>query len=348
MTRYSSIHDLKSAAAQALPSDVYEYLTGGAEDFRTGERNIAAYQHWQLRPRRLVDVRQVDTSFEIFGEKWPVPVMLAPVGLQAGFHPDGEIATARAAQAKGWQMGVSTVSNFSYAEIAAEMQRKPWFQLYPTTNRAVTETLVRRAEDHGCPVLVLTVDVPVLGNRQKHRAHLVAATTEGKIRMGNLEGANGHEMFNDPGMTWDIIAWLRQNCKMKIVLKGILTAEDAHLAVQHGVDGIWVSNHGGRQLESDLSTLEALPEIVGTVRGQVPILLDGGIRRGTDVLKALALGADAVCLGRAFCYGLAANGQAGVERVLEIFEDEIERDMQLLGVTRLRDLGGDFLREKRW
>ena len=345
---YKSVWDFKAKAKKLLPEDVFEYLEGGAEDRHTVERNILAYRHFQLRPRRLVDVTTIDTSVNILGEQWFNPFALAPVGLQKYFHSAGEIATAMAAAKSGHQMAVSTVSNASYAEVASHFTRKPWFQLYPTTNREVTKVLLKKAEESGCKVLILTVDVPVLGNRQKHRKHLVEATTKGMVRLGNLDGVKGNEAFNDPSLTWKFIDWIREYCNMKVVLKGIMTREDAELCLLHDVDGVIVSNHGGRQLESGLSTLECLEEVVQAVAKKIPVLLDGGIRRGTDILKALSLGANAVFIGRAFCYGLAVAGQAGVEAILKILREELLRDMQLLGVTKVSDLNKNFIRIPRF
>jgi len=343
----NSINGLKQLAAEKLKKEFFNYLTGGADDKRTLSRNISAFQNIQIRPRRLVDVRHIDTSVSIFGEQWDSPIALAPIGWQGYFHSDGELATARAAHTLDRIMVASTVSSYAYAEIAAEMERKPWFQLYPTTIRTVTEKLLQRAEEAGCPVLVLTVDTPVFGNRENHIRTLVNSYSGKQGKTGNLAGLLPEGATpQDPSMTWEMIAWLRRHCNMKIVLKGILTHEDAILAIEHGADGIIVSNHGGRQLESDLATIEALPEIIDVVKGKLPVIFDGGIRRGTDIFKALAIGADVVCAGRAYCYGLAAAGQAGVEKALTILQEELERNMRLAGVTSLNNLNQNFIRIK--
>jgi len=344
MENLKSVGQFMERAKETLPTDVYEYLNGGADDLLTANRNIEAYKHIQLRPRRMVNVSQVNTQVEILGEKWDTPIALAPVGLQGYFHKDGEVATGKAANALGHQMVVSTVSNCSYAEIAEQFDRKPWFQLYPTTNRTVTKKLITNAEDQGCPVLVMVVDVPVLGNRQKHRKHLVEATEGRTVRLGNLEGVKGNESFNDPSVDWGFVKWMRDNCDMKIVLKGIMTAEDAVLAKETGVDGIVVSNHGGRQLESGTGSIEVLGEVCAAIGNSVPVMMDGGIRRSTHVIKALALGAKAVFIGRAFCYGLAVGGEAGVAAVLKIFQEELIRDLQLMGVPNITDLNKNHLR----
>lgn len=338
LSQYKNIRSFKEKAKEKLSEEVFDYLAGGADDMRTLNRNIRAFEDFQIRPRRLVDVRHIDTSIELFDEKWSTPILIAPVGLQGLFHPDAEIATAKAAQVQGHLMIASTVSQFPYTDIAKELDRKPWFQLYPTTNRAITKLLLQKAEENHCPVLVLTVDLPVPGNREKHLHLLTDTGAIKRPKFGNLDHLLSNETFFDPSMTWEIIPWLRDHTKMKIVLKGIMTAEDTALAIKYGVDGIIVSNHGGRQLESDLSPIECLKEIADEAKGKLPIILDGGIRRGTDIFKALALGANAVGIGRAYCYGLAAAGQAGIERVLEIFKEELVRNMRLAGTISIKSI----------
>lgn len=303
-----------------------------------------AFHHYQIRPRRLVDVSNVDTSISLFGKKWKSPIALAPVGMQGMFHPDGELATAKAADAKGHLLVTSTVSTLPFPEIANEMKDKPWFQLYTSSNIETTKHLLELAQLGEAEVIVLTVDVPVVGNREKHARILSGNMREHNV-LGNFKNIEAD--FN-PSLDWSFISWLKKNCDMKIVIKGIMTKEDATLCLEHEVDGIIVSNHGGRQLESDLSTIEILGEIVQTIRGEIPVLIDGGIRRGTDIFKALAIGATAVCIGRAYIYGLAAEGQQGVEGVLEILQTELERNMKIAGVTNLNDLTSNWIRGKRF
>lgn len=348
LSNFKSINDLKKIAGKKLNAQAFDYLVAGAEDSRTLYRNITAYSDYQIRPRRLIDVSKIDMSIDLFGQKWSSPILLSPVGVQALFHPEGEIATAKAAYQKKHLMIASTVSNFSYQEIAANFEIKPWFQLYPTTNLQARKTLIKKAAENGCEVIVLTIDIPIVGNREKHAKMLIDNVHGRSGTMGNLDGLlNQDDIFHDLSMTWDIIPWIRSQTSMKLILKGIFTYEDALLATQYGVDGIIVSNHGGRQLESDMSTIEVLPEILNAVDGKIPVLIDGGIRRGTDIIKALAMGAKAVCIGRPYIYGLAAFGQLGVERVLEIFREELERNMRLTGVTKIAQLNTNYIRKKQ-
>lgn len=337
-----NLFDLEEVARARLDPETYDYLTGGSDDMRTTRANVDAFPQIGIRTRRLVDVTEVDTAVEVLGERWNTPIALAPVGFQAMFHEQGELETARAAATRQHRLIVSTVSSFGVDRIA-EAGGPPWFQLYPTPDPEITRTLLRRAEDAGCTVVVFTVDVPVIGNREKGESKLNALLGEGHLSMGNFAGLRGGLTLDTPAVTWETVGWLRENCSMKILLKGIVTAEDAALAVEHGVDGLIVSNHGGRQEESDRSTMECLPEVVVASEGKLAVLIDGGIRRGTDVFKALALGADAVCIGRPFCWGLAAFGQSGVERVLELLQEELQRIMRLAGTTSIDRITAAFV-----
>lgn len=336
LSNLKNVFDFERLSRKVMGEDALLYLNGGSDDLRTVKLNAEAYQEIQIRARRLIDVTNVSTSVKLFGQTLENPIILSPVGFQKFFHPEGEIGAAKAAVKKKHQMIVSSVSNYSVNEIADQSQAKLWFQLYPTVDRKVTKKLLERAEKAGCKVCVLTVDSPVLGNRERSGSTLSKLMDDKVLKMGNYEGIMPEgTTFADAGMTWDIIAWLRANCDMKIVLKGIVTREDAALSIEHNVDGIIVSNHGGRQLESLRSTIDCLPEIVEEINGKIPILIDGGIRRGTDVFKALALGATAVCIGRPFCWGLGALGQQGVEMVLDLLKAELIRDMQLAGTASI-------------
>lgn len=344
LSNLKNVFDFEKLSRKIMGEDALLYLNGGSDDLRTVKLNTEAYQEIQIRARRLIDVTNISTKVKLFGQTLENPIIMSPVGFQKFFHPDGEIGSAKASVKKKHQMIVSSVSNYSVNEIAEQSQAKLWFQLYPTMDRKVTKKLLERAEKAGCRVCVLTVDSPVLGNRERSGTTLDKLMDAKILKMGNYEGIMPDgTTFDDAGMTWDIIAWLRANCNMKIVLKGIVTKEDAALSIQHNVDGIVVSNHGGRQLESLRPTIECLPEIVEEINGKIPILVDGGIRRGTDIFKALALGATAVCIGRPFCWGLGALGQQGVEMVLDILKAELIRDMQLAGTSSIEKISRNHI-----
>lgn len=335
-----NVHHFQAAAHKILNKESIAYLEGGADDNYTLKRNVSIFQKLQIRPRRLVDVSRIDMSIRMFGKTYETPFILGPVGLQRLFHREAELATAKAADKNRTLMISSTTSNESIGAISNAFggETKPWFQLYPTSDLTFREKLVKDAEAAGCKALVLTVDMPVLGNRESHVDQLKYSLHHQNSRMGNLASIPEGESFLDPSLTWRVISWLKVRTSMKILLKGIMTAEDARLAVENGIDGIIVSNHGGRQLECNMSPLECLEAVVEIVKGRIPVIMDGGIRRGTDVFKALALGAKAVCLGRAYIYGLSVGGEAGVSRVLEILEKELFMAMQLAGVPAIKDM----------
>jgi isopentenyl diphosphate isomerase/L-lactate dehydrogenase-like FMN-dependent dehydrogenase len=333
---FKNVFDLEELSRKVMGDDAIEYLNGGADDLKTVKANLAGYDKIQIRARRLIDVRTISTKIELFGQTLETPLILSPVGFQKFFHLEGEVGTAKAAASRKNQMIVSTVSNYSVSEVAAAYGPNLWFQLYPTPDRKITKILLDKAATSGCTVCVLTVDTPVVGNRESSVTTLFKLIEAGELKMGNLEGILPEGMsFTDMTVTWDMIAWLRANCNMKIVIKGIVTREDAALALEYGVDGIIVSNHGGRQLESNRGTIECLPEVVEAIQGKIPVLIDGGIRRGTDIFKALAMGATAVCIGRPYCWGLGALGQEGVEIALDLLHAELIRDMQLAGTTSI-------------
>lgn len=326
-----SLYELEEFAKKGMGEDALLYLNGGADDLFTIKANMEAFRKIQIRPRRLVDVRNISTQLQLFDQVLDSPLLLSPVANQRYFHSQGEIATAKAAKVANHTMIASSLSNFSINQIKEESGANIWFQLYPSPVRDVTKKLLEKAEKAGCKVLVLTVDSPIVGKREKF-----SLINFGILRKANYEGILPKGVgILDAGMTWDIVAWLKKNTKMKIVLKGIVTHEDAYLACENGADGIIISNHGGRQLESNRATIDCLPEIIDAVRDKIPVLIDGGIRRGTDIFKALALGAKAVCIGRPFCWGLGAYGQEGVKMALEILKKELIRDMRLAGTTTL-------------
>ncbi len=350
-----NVMDFERAAQRAMPPAHFGYLQTGVDDDRTLRANREGFNHYYLRPRRLVDVSQVDTSIELFGERWDTPIVLAPAGSQRGFHPDGEEAVARAAREKRHLQILSTVTTTGVEDVIAARGAPVWYQLYPTMNRDVTRSLVQRAEAAGCPVLVLTVDLPAGSNRETERRSVALDARD--CRTCHDPSARGYfqrkRMFDgldltgvdarigglfDPRLTWDFVGQLKAMTAMKVVLKGIVTAEDAGRAVASGVDGIIVSNHGGRAEESGRATVRSLPEVVQAVGGRVPVLVDGGFRRGNDIIKALALGATAICIGRPYLWGLGAFGQAGVEQVLGILRAELELAMQMAGTPRVGDI----------
>jgi 4-hydroxymandelate oxidase len=347
-------------AAKLLPRSVYDYYAGGADDETTLAANRAAFGDFALRPRVLVDVSEVDARVHLFGDDVAFPVLLAPTAFQRLAHRDGELASGRAAAALHSIMIASTLATHSVEDIAATGARL-WFQLYVFRDRGITTELVRRAEAAGCRALVLTTSVPVQGNRERdaHNQFRLPAGTE----MANFrgmrqatfppaaDGGSGLMAFIsaefDPTLTWDALDWLRSITSLPILLKGVMHPADARLAVEHGADGIIVSNHGGRQLDTAMATLHALPDVAAAVAGRVPVLVDGGVRRGTDVVKALLLGARAVLIGRPCLWGLAMDGQAGVEQVLRSLRDETRRTLALMGAPAISALEPDQIAAAR-
>lgn len=351
-----NLADYEALARERLPRMVYDYYAGGADDEVTLRLNRSAYESLLLRPRVLVDVSRIDTSLELLGHRLPFPVLLAPTAFQRLAHPDGELATARAARAAGTLfMMAGTLSTTSVEDTAQALGGPFWLQVYVFRDRALTEHLVERARAAGCSALCLTVTFPVAGNRERDARNgfalppgLDMANFRG-LAQARFPGTHGSGLAAfvaqqfDPSLTWEAVAWLREISGLPVLLKGVVTAEDARLAVEHGAAGIIVSNHGGRQLDTTEPTLRALPHVVEAVADRVPVLVDGGIRRGTDVLKALALGARATLIGRPYLWGLAAEGQAGVERVLALLRAELERAMALVGRPTLRQIDRSVL-----
>jgi isopentenyl diphosphate isomerase/L-lactate dehydrogenase-like FMN-dependent dehydrogenase len=350
-----NVLDFEPVARQILPPAHYGYLATGVDDDATLQANRAGFSKFQIRARRLVDVSRIDTSTELFGTTWKTPIVLAPVGSQKAFHADGEMASARAAGARGHLLILSTGTTTSVENVTSARGGPIWYQLYPTDTWRITQALVKRAERAGCPVLVLTVDLPAGRNTEtearfaRKDTRQCAGCHQGFFRRKpmfdglDLRGVS----FSFPGLTWEFVRRLKDTTKMKLVLKGIETREDAALAVQHGVDGLIVSNHGGRAQEGGRATIECLPEVIDAVQGKIPVLLDGGVRRGTDVFKALALGAKAVGIGRPYIWGLAAFGQPGVEKVLDILTRELALMMRHAGVTSLGKLDRSFVIDGR-
>jgi 4-hydroxymandelate oxidase len=332
-----NVDDFEAAARERLDAGAYGYIAGGAGDEHTLRENRTAFERWELRPRVLVDVGSISTRTTVLGTEVALPVLVAPTAFQQLADPEGERATARAAAAAGTIMALSTLSSVTPAELAAAAPGAPrWFQLYWSRDRGFTQALVEAATDSGFGALVLTVDLPVPGRRERDAR--TAFRLPDDLPLPNLpdelRGENVHTALHavvDDTLTWRDLEWLRSICSLPLVVKGILTSEDALLAVEHGAEAVVVSNHGGRQLDGVSPTLDVLPEVVEAVGERVEVLLDGGIRRGIDVLKALALGARVTLSGRAVLWGLAAGGEDGAAQVLELLRREVELGLKLLG-----------------
>ena len=337
--RYLTVDDFEPVARELLAPDVYDFYAGGAGDEWTLVENRRAFGDWVIRPRVLTGAYPPDPSTEILGTRVASPILVAPWAYQRMAHPDGEVATARAAARAGTIMTVSTTAEDILEDIAGASDFAKWWQLYVFTDRARAEDILHRVHAAGYTALCLTVDFPVAGLRHRD-------TRSGFHMPIGLPGGDEDLVF-EPSLTWDDLAWIRERAPLPLLLKGILTAEDATLAVEHGVDGIVVSNHGGRQLDGVVGTVTALPEVVAAVEGRVPVVVDGGVRRGTDVLKALALGASAVAVGRPACWGLAAGGEDGVCAVLDILRAEFENAMTLAGVHTVEQIGPSFVAPAR-
>jgi 4-hydroxymandelate oxidase len=345
-----NVMDFEAAARKALPPAHWGYLATGVDDDLTVRANREGFGRLALRPRRLAGVATFDTHTNILGTALDHPILTAPLGSVRAFHPDGEVGVARAAKSKGAMVVLSTNTTCRIEDVNQALGRPVWYQLYATNNWQITEKLVRKAEDSGCSVFALTVDLPVGRNTETQTRLRRLDTRKCEMCHTNDRGLfyqrkpmfDGIDMkgvvSNQPGMDWDFVERLKKLTKMKLVLKGIEAGEDAALAVQHGVDGIIVSNHGGRAAESGRGTIDCLPEVVEGAAGRIPVLLDGGVRRGTDIVKALALGARAVCIGRPYAWGLSAFGQPGVERVLELLRAEFELSMRQVGARTLAEI----------
>ena len=326
---FVTVDDYEPVARARLPADVYDYYAGGAGDEWTLAENRRAFERLTLHPRFLRGVGTPDTSSDVLGTPVSAPVLVAPWAYQRLAHPDGELATARAAATAGTIMVVSTTALDHLEEVAAASDAPKWWQLYVFEDRAVTENVLDRVVASGYRAVCLTVDFPANGLRHRD-------TRNGFVMPIGLEE---DELTYDPNLTWDDLAWIREHTSgLPLLVKGILTAEDATLARDAGVDGIVVSNHGGRQLDSSPAPITVLPEVLDAVGDAVPVLVDGGVRRGTDVLKALALGARAVLVGRPCAWGLAAAGEEGVADVLRILVDELRNAMALTGCRSVDEI----------
>jgi isopentenyl diphosphate isomerase/L-lactate dehydrogenase-like FMN-dependent dehydrogenase len=334
-----NVWDYEAAAAELLEPGAYGYFAGGAGDETTLAENVAAYRRLTFRPRVLVDVADPSTATTVLGREVSLPVLVAPVAYQRVAHPDGEVATARAAAAAGTIMCLSTFATATMADVA--MAGGPrWFQLYVPRDPGIAAETIGAAAAHGFEALVVTVDTPVLGRRERDlRTGFTIGHTLGLewARREHLTPHNSIEVIS-PSVTWKDVERFASGSGLPVVLKGIATAEDAQLACEHGAAGIVVSNHGGRQLDGAAATIESLPEVVEAVAGRLEVLVDGGVRRGADVVKALALGARAVLIGRPAVWGLTVGGEQGVRHVLELLRAEVELALQLLGCRTPADV----------
>ncbi len=345
MTEPLNLRDFEALARGRMEPGAFAYYAGGAGDEHTLRDNEAAFARRRFRPRMLVDVSRIDTSVTLLGERVSMPVGVAPTAQHRLAHPDGEAATARAASAAGVMFCASTSSSLSLEEIAAAAGPLRWFQFYTQDNAGPrSEALLRRAEAAGYRAIVLTVDLAVPGRRERE---LRERFDFGSLPFGNFPGSGVTEDPADNGLraqvepsafTWNDLAWLRARTTLPLILKGILTAEDARLAVEHGAAAVWVSNHGARQLDRSPASLDVLEEIVAAVAGRAEVYMDGGVRRGIDVVTALALGARAVFIGRPILHALAADGESGVSRALSLMDAEVRNAMALLGTASVAEI----------
>jgi 4-hydroxymandelate oxidase len=346
-----NVFEMEAIAREKIPPAHLGYLATGVDSDLTLRANRAGFSRFQIRPRRLVDVSQADTNVNVLGSEASSPIFLCPVGSQGAYHADAELGTARAAAAKGHHMVLSTQSSTSVEAVSEARGAPIWHQLYPTTRWEYTVMMLQRAEAAGCTTVCLTIDLP--GGRNTETSQFLSRTDTrncSSCHQGQakpmLEGFDMQGVgLNSSQLTWDVIGRMKEVTNMNVVIKGIEVGADAALAVQNGADGIWVSNHGGRAIDTGLGTIECLPEIVNAVNGRVPIVVDGGFRRGTDIYKALAMGASAVGIGRPYCFGLGAFGQAGVERVLDLLNRELLITMRGSGTPTIDSIGPDYVQD---
>ncbi len=372
-----NLDDFRVLAKKRLPRMVYDYLDGGADDEVTLGRNQSSFSNIQLMPRALRDVSNIDLSTTVLGQQVDIPVLLSPTGQTRMFHHSGESAVARAAAKAGTIYSLSSVSSTSIEDTAAASDGRKWFQIYVWRDREVIKEFMDRCRESGYNALCLTVDLPVHGNRERdlrnqltfpaavapkvvadvlsHPRWLYNYLTHPKIEIANVKGSRNASVPKevtlldyvskqlDSSVNWDDAAWMIEQWDGPFIIKGIVNPEDAKRAVEIGARAIIVSNHGGRQLDFMPPTIEVLPQIVKAVAGRAEILLDSGVRRGTDVIKALALGATAVMIGRPYLYALAAGGEAGVDRMFELLRAELMRDMAMLGCTKISDLTPEYI-----
>ena len=348
-----TVDDFRRNAHAMLPEATYDYIADGSGDGHTLRANVDDLQRVNVLPPLLRGVAEPDLSTTVLGTKISLPIMLAPVAGLRMFHPDGALATARAAHVMGTLQGVSSSAFHSVEEVAAAAAGPKWFQMYMPQDRRVARRLVERVETAGYEAIILTVDQGEWKDNDRRnnfsvpRATLIKHLRDIGFDVSDNWSDDELQQFNaqewDLAMTWDVFAWLRSVTKLPLIIKGVLRPDDARTAVELGLDGIVVSNHGGRRLDGMPSTIKMLPGVVGAVNGRCEVYMDSGIRRGTDVLKALALGAKAVLIGRAYAWGLAANGEQGVKGVLELLRDETANAMASCGCAGVTDINREFL-----
>lgn len=346
-----NVFEMEAVARENIPPAHLGYLNTGVDGDITLRANRDGFTRYQIKPRRLVDVSEADTKVNILGSEASSPIFICPVGSQGAYHPEAELGTARAARAKGHHMVLSTQSSTAVEAVAEARGAPIWHQLYPTTRWEYTVAMLQRAEAAGCTTVCLTIDLPGGRNtetqsimmREDNRTCTDCHRGQSKpIFDGlNMQGVG----LNNPALTWDVIGRMKEVTNMNVVIKGIEVGVDAALAVDNGADAVWVSNHGGRATETGRASIECLPEVAAAVNGRVPIIIDGGFRRGTDIYKALALGASAVGIGRPYCWGLGAFGQAGVERVLDLLNRELLITMTGSGTPTLESITSNAIHD---
>ena len=345
-----NVFEMEAVAREKVPPAHFGYLATGVDGDITLRANRAGFTRFQIKPRRLVDVSQPDLSVNVLGAQADSPIFICPVGSHRAFNPvEGEIGVARAAAAKNHHMTLSTQASTPIEDVIEARDGPIWFQLYPTNRWEYTVAMLQRAEQAGATAVALTIDLP--GGRNTETQSILMRedtrtcsnwhTGQAKPIFDGLD--MGGVGLNDPSLTWDVIGRIKEVTDMKVLIKGIEVGIDATLAIENGADGVWVSNHGARATETDRGSIECLPEIVAAVNSRVPIIIDSGFRRGTDIYKALAMGADAIGIGRPYIWGLGAFGQAGVERVLDLLNRELQITMQGSGTPTVHSIGPDYI-----
>ena len=356
-----SVLDFEPVAKAKLPPWHWAWLSTGGDGGETMKANREGFDRYQIRARRLVDISKIDTSVRLFGQTWETPIYMSPVGGHRTYNPEGELATARAAKAKKHLQVLSTVTTTSVEDVNAARGEPVWFQLYQRDDWGQTKELLKRVESAGGPALVFTVDL--LGGRNMEQFNRVLQRNRQQCVACHLNGQPLTDLRNRPMLnklstpttpqpeigspTWDYVKRLKDTIGMKLLVKGIVTREDAELAIQNGVDGIYISNHGGRAENSLRPTIQCVPEVAAGVAGRAPILVDGGVRRGADIFKALALGATAVGVGRPYMWGLASFGQPGVEMVLDILRRELQLIMRQSGASSIQSIGKSYIADRQ-